>query len=236
MLTKYIENYKLRKQYSKDGRIPFFKLAYNFLPKEKDAVVLDIGCGDAEFAAGVNLAEKYNNLHLLDSNPETINKLRQQYKNVMHYEAPDRLEFEDASVDYIHLSHLVEHLEYQKLYAFMKELDRITAPGGVLVISTPLLWWRFYNDLSHVKPYNPEVFIHYLCDKKSERSAGAISSIYTVENLTFRYRALPIPDGGWTSQHLVVDVCMQIAKRITAALGFRYQEKNGYTLVLRKQS
>ena len=42
-------------------------------------------------------------------------------------------------------------------------MDRCLKNNGYIIISTPLLWYGFYDDLSHVKPYNPEVLLKYFC-------------------------------------------------------------------------
>ena len=233
MLRKYINDYYLRKKYSKDGRKRFFELAYEYLPKDTDSKILDIGCGSAEFVRLAGLNKKYKNLYLLDSNKETLEKLAVDYNNVKFYKIPDKLNFKEKSVDCIHLSHIVEHLNYDDLYKFIIELDKTLAKDGILVISTPLLWYRFYDDLSHIKPYNPQVFINYLCKPGDERSASNISTNYSVLNLVYRYHNLPLIEG-WSSKYLLIDVAMQIVKRITSLLGFRYQIRNGYTLILKK--
>lgn len=233
MLKKYIQDYVKRRQYSKDGRKPFFELAAKYLPKDQDDIIVDIGCGNAEFANDFDLDKKYKNLFLLESNQKTIEYLKKIYSNVLEYIAPQTLPFDDDTVSFVHLSHLVEHLYPQDIYKLFKDIDRILKKDGIIVISTPLMWDRFFDDLSHVKPYNPQVFINYLASKTPERSRGAISSSYDVMELIYRYKSMPI-DVGWSSKYLFIDVILQILKRIISLLGFRYQIKNGYTLVLKK--
>ncbi|KKP92324.1 MAG: hypothetical protein UR94_C0001G0009 [Parcubacteria group bacterium GW2011_GWA2_36_10] len=233
MIQKYIKDYHLRRVYSKNGRQPFYKLASKYLPHDKGSIVIDVGCGIAEFAEEFDLAKMYDNLFLLEGNKVTVDYLKNKFKNVLEYKIPDKLPFENNTVAFIHLSHIVEHLEQQELYDFLQEVDRVLMNGGVLVVSTPLMWNGFYDDLSHIKPYNDPVFINYLVAKSEDRSRKVISHSYKVLDLVYRYRSLPVK-GGWSSKYLLVDILMQILKRVVSVLGFRYQIKNGYTLVLKK--
>lgn len=231
-LKRWHDEFSLRQCYSTASREPFFALAGRYLPEHSDAVVADIGAADGSFARFLNLKERYPNLVLLDQNPESIEKLRKPFSRVEKYHAPERLPFKDASVGFIHLSHIAEHLSYQELYEFLKECDRVLAPKGVLAISTPLLWERFYDDLSHVKPYNPEVFLHYLTRTKSDASAEAISGSYGVCDLTYRYRVLP--GGEWGSKYFLIEALVRLWRILVSFLGFRKYIRNGYTLILRK--
>ncbi len=57
--------------------------------------------------------------------------------------------------DLLLMSHVIEHFAPAALVPFMDSyLDRL-APGGALVIATPLLGPFFYDDFDHVKPYHP---------------------------------------------------------------------------------
>lgn len=234
MIKEYIKDYYLRRTYSKNGRQPFYKLASKYLPSDEGAIVVDVGCGTAEFAVEFKLAQEYDKLFLLEGNKNTINYLKSKFKNVLEYKIPGKLPFENNTVSFIHLSHIVEHLEEEDLYYFLQEVDRVLRGDGVLVISTPLMWDRFYDDLTHVKPYNEQVFINYLTGKSDNRSREVVSHSYEVLDLVYRYRNLPV-EAGWSSKYLLVDILVQIFKRGFSLLGFRYQIKNGYTLVLKKK-
>lgn len=200
------------------GRTPFFDLAGKYLPADKEAIILDIGAGNCEFAEQLRLADRYEKFHPLDVNTDTIKKLDPKYKAIA-YQAPQRLPFPDLSVSYIHCSHLIEHLEPKSLYQFLIEIDRVLKAGGRLVISTPLLWDRFYDDLSHVRPYNPEVLIHYLGTDSPNRSAGQVSSKFKVLNLTYRYRCRLLGEN-WGSRYLLVDFIFSFIRAVLFKLKF----------------
>ena len=130
--------------YSQMVREPYFDIAAKYLPKDIGAIVVDIGAGNGYFADYLHLKEKYKNIYLLDGNKDTIQELRnKKYKKATYYVAPSRLPFKKDEVEFIHCSHFIEHLLPDELYIFLREINRIIKPGGILVISTPMLWGGF---------------------------------------------------------------------------------------------
>lgn len=234
-LEKHKNIFENIKKYCSGSRLPFFELAQKYLPKNPDSIVVDVGAGNGLFAEHLNLKDKYKNLYLLDGNKNTVDNLRKKFKNAVAYTAPSLLPFEENSVHLIHLSHIVEHLQPDDLHKFLQNLDRVLAKDGVLIISTPLLWDRFYEDLSHVKPYNPEVFIGYLCGEKSQASAENISRDYQIEELVFRYRSVPLGENIF-SKYFIVYFLLKVFFIFLSKIGFRKYIKNGYTLILKKSA
>ncbi len=233
MLRKFkliIKKFKLRKKYSSGDREPFYDLAGAYLPSDVNAHIVDIGSGDNLFARHLKLFDKYKNIHLLDKFPKSEAGVKAKT-----YNAPDRLFFDDSSVDYIHCSHLVEHLYPNQLVEFMNELDRVLKNNGILIISAPMYWERFYDDLSHIKPYNPKVFINYLCQgsNTAERSNRLISSSYIMNELIFRYRVIWGDD--LVSKYLFVNIIVKVIKYLFVKMGYRKYIKNGFTIVLKKK-
>src|SRR5690606_13713379 len=80
-----------------------------------------------------------------------------------------------------------EHLQPQEVYETMKELNRCCRPGGAIVISAPLLWSGFYDDLSHIKPYPPASFVKYLSKVGATATRSLITDKFKVERLQYRY-------------------------------------------------
>lgn len=240
MFGKFIsllrERRKTRCLYSARLRDPFFHLAEDYLPEDKEATILDIGCGAAYFADTLSLGKKYKNLYLLDANPETIKGVSKKYENALVYRVPDNLPFKDNTVDFVHSSHLVEHLSVDALYSFLQEVNRVIKPGGCFVVSAPYLTPDFYNDLSHLKPYNPNVFLSYLCANKNGNRTRVTAENFIFEKLVWRYARLKKWKTGEGVHHRLapVDACVLGVSILLHYLGFISLQKDGFTLILRK--
>lgn len=238
VLSKIRTWHKIRKNrntFSTGEREPFYDLIDQYLPPNPDALILDIGAGDGSFPDYLNLVSRYNRLALLDSNPQTVKRLRARFKNVIEYRIPGPIPFQDLSVDFIHCSHVVEHLYFEDLHKFLVEVNRVLSHDGIFVISSPLMWESFYNDPSHVKPYNPSVFIDYLTRSSSNRTTPQIEEGYEVMKLAHRYKNdLPSLVEGWYSTNALIDMLIQIMKILLIALKVKRSVRTGYTLVLKK--
>src|SRR4051812_6869465 len=69
----------------------------------------------------------------------------------------------DESVEAIHTSHFVEHLEADERIHFVNEMNRILKPGGTVQLIVP--HWascRAYGDLTHKWPPVSEFWFYYL--------------------------------------------------------------------------
>lgn len=58
----------------------------------------------------------------------------------VEWKAPERMPFEDASVDEIHCYHFLEHLTGKQAIKVLAEFQRILVPGGIVNVVTP-----YYN-------------------------------------------------------------------------------------------
>lgn len=71
--------------------------------------------------------------------------------------------FEDGSIEEVHCSHFIEHLEASERIKFLNELYRVMKPGAKAAIITP--HWgsnRAYGDPTHKWPAIGEMFYYYL--------------------------------------------------------------------------
>ncbi|MDH3377056.1 MAG: class I SAM-dependent methyltransferase [Gammaproteobacteria bacterium] len=232
LIAAWTKSFQDRAKYCTNEKLPFFDIANDYLPISKSAVIIDIGAGLGRFAERLDLRNRYPNLYLLDGNQETVRELAKIYNNVAIYRAPDALPFEHHSVDFVHCSHMIEHLYHEQLYEFLFEIDRVLKPDGILIVSTPLLWAGFYNNLSHVKPYHYAVLTKYLCTKKLQRTGKAISHDYEVMSVTKRYTG--DRNEQWGSEIMIVDFMLFVLKHVCGTLRIRKYKESGYTIVLRK--
>ena len=215
-------------KYYTHEREPFFEIANNYI--SKDSIVLDIGSGVGAFPEHC----KRDDFYLFDGNQQTVDKLKKKYNHVVYGQLP-KLPFESEFFDLIHCSHVVEHLEPQVFYETLTEMHRCLKVGGCLVISAPLIWSGFYDDLSHIRPYNPGVYRGYLCEgQKGSRTRKLISTSYKQERLVYRY--LPLNDNFIfysTKSNKIISFFVKALNKLTSK-GFSFLEKTGYTIVLKK--
>ncbi len=220
----------IEEKYITQERAPFFEIATDFI--EQTSKVLDVGSGGGEFSEFC----KRNDFYHFDSNKDTIDALSKKYKNVYQGELPN-LPFPDEFFNVIHCSHVVEHLQPEILFSTLKEFDRCLAGNGNLVISAPLMWNGFYDDLSHVKPYSPIVFKKYLCgSNNSSATRQQVSSNYKVERLQYRYmdslKGLTFYD---SSRSLTSRLFIYIFSKLKSK-GLRELVETGFTIVLKKHA
>ncbi|MBS1596775.1 MAG: class I SAM-dependent methyltransferase [Bacteroidetes bacterium] len=232
-LDGFYQYSKFKKKYLTLNREPFFEIAGKYIGSSDK--VLDIGSGEGEFLFYLSKRGiKTENIYLLDANQKTVEQNKNHTPNSIFYLAPERLPFEDASIDAIHLSHLIDNLNSNDLYAFLHEMNRVLKSGGHIIISTPLLWPMFYNDISHTRPYNPYIFYKYFVHVHKSLRFDKVSDGYEIEELVYRYYETPL-DEGWSSSLPPLDYLIIILRKILRKLGFKRLQKNGYTLSLKKK-
>ncbi|KKK94234.1 hypothetical protein LCGC14_2684900 [marine sediment metagenome] len=236
------EYFQAKNKYSQNIPYCFYDLAGKYLPENKDAIIIDIGCGrSCEFENHLNLWDIYKHIILLDGNKDTIAKLIQykyNYKRqftVLEYIAPGRIPLDDKSVDYIYCSHMIEHLYFMDVYNLLKEFDRVLKSRGILVIRSAMLWFAFYETFDHIKPYPPLIFIQYLCGSDVDSpSYKMISNNYEVKELVYRYNTHLNNDNRLGSSNKIIDFLIQGTGCISRIFRIRKYKQTGYTIILRK--
>lgn len=172
---------------------------------------------------------------MLEGNTKSLAVLKATFPYCTYGKAP-ALPYKSTSFDLIHSSHLIEHLTPQEVYDFLKESDRCLKPGGYLIISAPLLWSGFYDDLSHVKPYNPMIFERYLCvESGCDCTRSLLSKNYVIKEKIYRYYMLSYDNSEVFIRSELLNMLLLFYKKIKYKLGFRKLKINGFTLVLQKQ-
>lgn len=230
-VTPDIQSLEEIERWATHDRRPFFEIALRYCGP--DSRVLDVGSGAGDFARLV----PSKNLHLVDWNEDTVAQLRREFPNVVRHVVPDPFPYQDGFFNVVHCSHLVEHLIPEHFYQLLREVDRVLAVDGVFVVSAPLLWHGFYDDLSHVRPYPPQVFRKYMCSRDARNpTRSAIAGSYKVESLQYRYtrRAPSYFDVSTTRKW--AKRAMLKATSFLRRIAFARYEVSGFTLALRKVS
>ena len=146
--------------------------------------VLDVGCGVGRFLQQLSISSAYG----LDWNIENLRLISPDQARIRGNALT--LPFSDSSFEGVHCSHLIEHFAPSDAYRLMHELGRVTKINGILIVRTPVLWNGFYNDLTHVRPYNPEVLVRYMCQEGGQKTRRSFDFHFKFVGLKWRY--LPI--------------------------------------------
>jgi len=131
-----------------------------YLPKDPNAVILDVGCGYGEFLLFLK-SLGYSNIMGIDIGPEQVQTAAGFGLNVVVADAVQFLaEKESSSVDVICLLNVLEHLERDELVEVLSNAARVCKSGGLIFVVVPnssgpfgsrVLW----SDITHERSFTP---------------------------------------------------------------------------------
>lgn len=131
-LHKIIE--RLSRQAALEHERRFYLLLFE---RNREAILLDLGCGDGEFTLKVAEKIEAKEIFGVDLNGESLNEAKAKGIRVHQGDLNKRLPFEDESFDVVHAHEVVEHL--CDTDNFIKEANRVLKKGGYFTLSTPNL-------------------------------------------------------------------------------------------------
>lgn len=161
------------------------KLALSFFGGKKP--ILDVACGVGNF-----IKLDSDRINGIDWSPVSVKQCQEEGLNVSEANALD-LPYDDNTIDNIHCCHLIEHLTPENAHTLLFELARVLKVGGTLVLRGPTMHEKFYDDLTHVRPYNPNAILHYYQSAGVQRTLESIPYEFKVIKKVWRYAEFPIP-------------------------------------------
>ena len=210
-----------QKIFGYDQKYEWDKIAWKHFSKCDS--VLDVGCGEGRF-----MSQNPNKVIGIDHNRKSLSICEKKGLSVK-YAKVTNFPFEDNSFDAVHCSHVIEHLLPEDAHKLLTEMNRILKKGGIFCLRTPLMHNGFFNDLTHIKPYNPEAVLHYIkINKTKQRTLNDIETQYGLIKLKIRRTQIfPFEVG--------TPVVLSIIGNILSRFGIKSLSKNGYMLILRKR-
>ncbi len=132
---------------------------------KRGARLLEIGCGLGHL---VGQLEDTFDTYGIDLNHWTVRQSKTAaFKTVLHTANAQELPFANGVFDVVIIKHIVEHLPQPE--RAIAEIGRVTASGGILILSTPNLssllkpWkgerWIGYQDPTHISLKPPEEWL-----------------------------------------------------------------------------
>lgn len=136
-----------------------FKINHGrYLPKNRDAAILDLGCGAGHFLHFLR-SEGYTNVSGVDVSPQQVDFCREKgFKNVTHADGREYLNSHPETFDAVIANDIVEHLPKSDVIEFLKSAYSSLKPSGLLVLKTPnmgnpaALYSRYF-DFTHETGY-----------------------------------------------------------------------------------
>lgn len=101
----------------------------------EDHRCLLVTCGDNPGALNYHFRQAGGNWTWAEIEPERIDSMSKLLGEPVHHVAPEHFPFGDASFDLVILIDVHEHLE--DLDPVNRELERVLAPGGLALVTTP---------------------------------------------------------------------------------------------------
>lgn len=135
-------------------------------PELREGMVVDLGVGRGEFLE--LMRERGFKVVGCDLREDCVRDLKAKGFEVYQADALDFLRRLSDRVSVITAFQVIEHLEWERLFALVQVAFEKLEEGGVLILETINPWAfeafpRFYLDYTHVKPIPPELlaFLYY---------------------------------------------------------------------------
>ncbi|WP_447972466.1 class I SAM-dependent methyltransferase [Nitrospira sp. Kam-Ns4a] len=127
---------------------------YDCLPQDREAPILDVGCGGGHFLKFLEL-KGYRRAEGLELSPQQAAEARKHVALPVHVaEAEAFLAQRAGHYAAITLNDVLEHIPKPRTVAFLRTLKQGLRPGGVLVVNVPnaaglTTAYVRYNDFTH---------------------------------------------------------------------------------------
>lgn len=155
-------------------------------PLERSLSILEVGCGRGAKTDFLH-EHGFSNILGVEKNEYQVRMCRNRGLNVVTLE--DFAEKHESDMfDFLILSHIIEHFEFNGLVDFIDGYLKYLKPGGLLLIATPMLHPHFWLDLDHQKPYYPQGIKNFYSGQDEQ---VGFTSQYKLKLKDVRFRRSP---------------------------------------------
>lgn len=129
-----------KKEYTLHARY-FHKNYLKYLPADKNARILELGCGMGHFAYFC-VGEGYKNYIGIDASEENIIYIKKTFGKKLDVKVMDIMDIleeeeRENTCDAVIFNDVIEHLTKPEIIRVLDGIHRVLAPGGVLLVKTP---------------------------------------------------------------------------------------------------
>jgi SAM-dependent methyltransferase len=137
-----------------------------WLPKPKDAAILEVGCGWGRLLHFLK-TKRYSNFTGIDISPEQILFAQQVTSRVVLVDAIEFLKATNNEYDLIIGLDFIEHLRKNEVFDFLNNCHNALKPDGCIILQTPNAHSPFgqsifYGDFTHEFCFTPNSLQHIL--------------------------------------------------------------------------
>ena len=138
----------------------------NWLPKQKDAAILEVGCGDGRLLHFL-IKREYTNVTGIDINPDQISLAKQVSNKVTQANAIEFLKTANNKYDMIIGLDFIEHLHKGEVFDFLGACHNALKTDGSIILQTPngqspFVSGILYGDFTHEICFIPKSLQHIL--------------------------------------------------------------------------
>ena len=161
------------------------KLSHILGKLDPQSRVLDIGCGHGR---NLDLARNigFQNLYGVDVNIRSVDLVKDKGFTAFQVDEfkKQESEFRKNKFDVLIMSQIIEHFDYISLKDFIDYYLSFLRHNGLLIIATPVMQKKFYNDFDHVRPYLP-ISIDLVYGRENSQVQLKSDNILKLEDLYF---------------------------------------------------
>ncbi len=163
MYDNYFKNHSVSYEIYENFKIPDY--VKRELPADKNAAILDIGCGLGQFLEALK-KEDYGDLTGIDISDEAVEAGAARKNNVIKITGIKSFCMQATRrYDFIIMSHVIEHIEKDEIIETIKLIrENLMKPGAVLYAAVPNAqsntgcYWA-YEDFTHTTLFTAESLI-----------------------------------------------------------------------------